>query len=239
MYNNSGRISERERLERDADGNFRGELKNTPNDRNGGFNGSNRGSGGNGGGNGKKIIFSLAILVILVIFGLSGDGGFGFGNLVRTFNSTPEENLNAMFTSIKKAEADNERNGRPYDIYDYNNLYGDEAVQKLVDKEYVVYVYSNNEEKNQPFNEWVEENQNDVPVYRLSSEDVFSNHEVIEYLEDDTPMLLVYNEVEREKKELEGVIKDPELLGEVLPYINNIIAEKTGRNDSNNNNTEE
>jgi len=238
-YNNSqDRISDRDRLERDEKGNLRGQRGRDGNrDHFGNGRGYGRNDyGGNRGGGGKKGIFALCILVVLIIFGISGTGGFG--KFMRTFNSTPEENMNSMFTSVKKLEADNKRDGRPYDIYDHNNLYGDKGIKLIVDKEYAVYVYTEDEEANEPFNTWVKENENTIPIYRLDMEDIEFSQEVASYREDGKPMVLVYNEVERGHKELDGVIKDPELLDEIVPHIQEIINEKEGIEDETEGTTE-
>lgn len=229
-YNNDDqyRVSDRDRLERDEHGNLRGNQRmerERSQGRGGGF-GGNRQRGGDNKGT-KKALFAIALLVILVIIGM-GSSGNGFSNFFRTFNSTPEENLTSFFTSVKKLEADNKREGEPYTVYDHNNIYGDEGITKMVDKEYAVYVYTDNEKKNEPFNSWVQENEGLIPIYRVDINMIGHNAEVISYKEDDTPMVLIYNETERGLKELEGVIKDPELLGEVVPYIEKIISEKDG-----------
>lgn len=234
LFGNNGhdsdRVSARDRLERDEQGTLRGRKER---DREQGFNNrqSPRGrfSGGNGGGgdNGwKKFIFSMAILVILVIIGMGSTGGFK--NLLRTFNATPTEHLNNYFTSAKKLENDNKRDGAEYTIYDKNNLFDDTGITQKIDKEYLVYIYTKDEKKDKPFNSWIEKNEFEIPIYRLDIRNIETNTELLKYAKENKPMMLLYNEIERGKKELDGVIKDPDLLKEIIPRVDKIIEEKTG-----------
>lgn len=136
-YGDHNRVSDRDRLERDESGKLRGINKREREKGQGregrGFGGRKSSGGGNNGG--KKVLAIIAVITILVIIGI-GSTEEGFGGFFRSFNSTPEENLNSFFTSVKKMEADNEREGEPYTVYDRNNMYGDSGIKKQVEKEF-------------------------------------------------------------------------------------------------------
>lgn len=225
-YNND-RVSERDRLEIDSNGRTRSENANEQNNgangggsgrRFGGFGGGSRGSGGSGRPGKWKWLLGIGALGGLIFLGSLGNGGFS--NIWRTFNSTPEENLGSMLTSVKQVEHENKMVGKEKNqVYDVNNIFSDEYIDKQVDKEYAVYVYTGNEKYDKPFDDWVRKNEKEIPIYRVNAEGMKTNVVALDYVEADKPMVMVYNEVNKGKKELDAVIKDKDLLKNIVPHI--------------------
>lgn len=136
----------------------------------------------------------------------------------------------AMTRGIEHLDRANKRDGDPEDpVYDKNNIYSDKDILKMVDKEYIVYVYTRNIEVDKKFNSWVKNNQDDIPVYKLDINSVEYNGEIRKYIDGDKPMLLIFNEVTREEKVLDSVVKDPSLLKNVKLHIQKLIDDKEKR----------
>lgn len=220
---NRDRVSERDRLELDENGQTRGEKAKKE--------AGKPIAGGSAKGKFKetiskpKVIVGLVAAGALIYFASLGNGGFV--NMLRTFNSTPSENIGSMVTAIQKVDRDNKTVGQEQDpLYDVNNLFTDIYIQQQVDKEYAVFVYTGDEALDQPFREWVLSNEKDIPIYRVNVSEVKNNYEAMDYIEADTPMVFLYNEVERDKKELDAVIKDKDLLKNIVPHILEIQEKK-------------
>ena len=223
-YNND-RVSERDRLEIDSNGRTRNENANQQ-DMQSGRGGSGRRFGGGSGGAGRpgkwKWRLGVGSVVGLIILGSVGSGG-GVSDIWRTFNSTPEENLGSMLTSVKQVEHENKMVGKEKNaVYDVNNIFSDEYIDKQVDKEYAVYVYTGNEKYDKPFDDWVKKTEKEIPIYRVNAEGMKTNVVAMDYVEADKPMVMVYNEVEKGKKGLDAVIKDKDLLKNIVPHIQKI-----------------
>ncbi|MCY8636584.1 hypothetical protein MOD96_02045 [Bacillus sp. S17B2] len=220
-------VSDRDRLELDDRGRTR--QDNTGRQQNhSGVHNYSRGSGKSGSGKLKLALFILMVGGILYIFNMSGK--LDLKSFLRTFNSTPEENMAAMTRGIEHLDRANKRDGDPEDpVYDKNNIYSDKDILKMVDKEYIVYVYTRNIEVDKKFNSWVKNNQDDIPVYKLDINSVEYNGEIRKYIDGDKPMLLIFNEVTREEKVLDSVVKDPSLLKNVKLHIQKLIDDKEKR----------
>lgn len=228
LSNDPDRISVRDNLERDKQGKTRVEKKNE--DRTRHQKGINKEKGKL-----KKYVFGFLLVIGLVMWGFSQEEG-KMANFFRTWNSSPTENLTTLFNSMEQVDRVNKENVAAGEyklrtLYDINRIYSDKYVTQMVDKEYVVYVYTEDKEKDNVFNEWVRENDHKVTIFRLNPIDIKTNHEIKSYLEPNTPMLLIYNEIERDVKVLDGVIKDTDLLEEVVPYIEELIEAKTVKTD--------
>lgn len=220
-YNND-RVSERDRLEIGADGRTRAETNQT--------HAQNPNTTSHGSSIRKpsnwKIWLGGGAFVGLVVLGSLGGGG-GFSDIFRTFNSTPEENMGSMLTAVKQVEHENKKVGETKDpVYDKQNIFSDEFIDKQVDKEYAVYVYTGQKEIDKPFNTWVLSAEKQIPVYRVNISEVKQNVIAMDYVEADVPMVLLYNEVEKGKKELDGVVKDKDLLKNIVPHIEKLQEKK-------------
>lgn len=225
-YNND-RVSERDRLEIGADGRTRGETNQNHNQNSRTYTPS---SSPRRPSNWKYWLGGGAVAGLIIIGSLGGGGGFS--DIFRTFNSTPEENMGSMLTAVKQVEHENKKVGEEKDpVYDKQNIFSDEYIDKQVDKEYAVYVYTGEESIDKSFNQWVLEAEKTIPVYRVKLENVKTNVIAMDYVEAEKPMVMVYNEVDKGKKELDAVIKDKDLLKNIVPHIEKI-QEKKGVNTS-------
>lgn len=218
---NMDRISDRDRLERNEQGIPRGEQKSL----------GDKNKGNNSGLKKKILIVSLVLIVILMYMGLRGTSNVKWENIIRTWNMTNEQGIAAIFNSIQEIENINENLGIERGFYERNRLYHDAYLLELFDKEYLVYVFTGDMEKDKEFDAWVRDNDLRVQIFKIHIDDITTNLEVMSYIDADKkePMMLVYNEIERGKKNLEGVIKDPALLDEARDYINKLIDEKLQR----------
>lgn len=215
------RISVRDKYERDDEGKTKGSNdKKVKKEKKKWFGRKKDDKGNNGGGGGSNIL--VGIVVILIIFFLvKGTDMFNW----RTWDSTIFENFSLIENSLEKTSHKNKSGEYEDDFYDEKRIYNDNLVRDQVDKEYVVYMYTSDEEKNKPYDEWVKGN-DDVVIYKLHEGDVDTDKELREYKEKGQPMFVLYNEVERGKKEIDGVIKDPDLFDKIPERINEIIQEK-------------
>lgn len=222
--NDMDRVSDRDRLERNEQGVKRGDWDKGS--------GGGKGNGGRGPkeSNVKKILLIVAVvgIVVLMVKGLGGSKDYQ--GWFRTWSSTNEQGIARIFNSVQEIEDMNERWGEERGLHDRDRLYHDSYIEEMVTKEYLVYVFTGNEKKDKEFDVWVEENEDKVQIFRIAMEDITTNAEIQSYIEEEEePMMLVYNEVSRGEKELEGVIKDVSLLDETKDYVNDLIEEKTGQ----------
>lgn len=220
------RVSDRDRLERDENGTRRQDQ--------------NRGGGrgGNGGGGKKGLAKRVLILAVCGIVGIWILGTFNlsdFQSLFRTWNSTNTQGVVQIFNAVEGLEEENRKIGEELDegenrgLHDRDRIYNDVYMTEMIPKEYLVYVFTGDAEIDKDFDEWVANNEKNIQIFRIDRKDLDTNKEVLSYTDVNgkkEPLVLVYNEVERGKKVLEGVIKDAKLLDETKEYINNLIEEK-------------
>lgn len=213
------RVSDRDRLERDEQGRIRGDSR-------GGGEQSQRPRKEKGKWKGKVLLLAVLALAVLLFMGLGKTQDVG--SLIRGWSMTNQQGVVEIFNSVQEVEDINKRLGEERGVLDRDRLYHDTYIEEMVAKEYLVYVFTGDEEKDKEFTDWVAENHDTVQVFKIKSDLIENNLEVLSYIEDggDEPMVLIYNEVERGKKNLEGVIKDPELLDEAKEYIHKIIESK-------------
>lgn len=207
------RVSVRDKYERDEKGNSRGKTSGRKEKMKG------------GGGGDKKGIFKAIIVIAIIAFAIFVFLDSGGINL-RTWDRTLSEDYANFQNSVNKFEDGRKNDFNVDDFYDKNRVYDDALLKRQAEKEYIVYVYTKNIEVDKPFNEWVKENEGEVPIYKISISDISINKEIRDYVEDGTPMFIVYNEVDKGVKSLEGIIKDTELFDEIIPKVDEYKAEK-------------
>lgn len=212
------RISVRDKYERDEKGRVKSEVDKKDKKEKGKKIFKDR-EGGNGGCLG--VIVAVALIGVLVFAVKESD----IIDL-RTWNSTSEENFSVFKNTLDKISQKNISDEFEEDFYDKNRLYTDEVVDKQVEKEYVVYVYSSKEENNTEFDKWVKEETGNFKIYKLHEGDVVGNKDILEYHNKLEPAVYIFNEVDRGEKELDGVIKDAELLEKVGERIEELKEEK-------------
>lgn len=218
------RISVRDKYERDE----KGRLKTEAEEKNKKELGKKKSKRGSKGGKGEKkgsgcLGFIVAIFLIgAIVFAIKESEIIDF----RTWNSTSEENFLTFKNVLDKYSHKSKSGEYDDDFYDKNRLYTDEVVNKQVEKEYVVYVYSPNEGDNTEFDKWVESETGKFKIYKLHAGDVVGNKDILEYHSKFEPAVYIFNEVDRGDKELDGVIKDPELLNKVSERIEELKEEK-------------
>lgn len=191
---------------------------------------SKKGKKGLGTGRGKGKWKGLLILALVgfVIYMLL-DGGVGITKVRWTFNSTPDENLESLFKGIKDVEKVNKKQGQSYDdVYDKNNIYEDKSAFKMVDKEYIIYVYTGDKGVDKDFNDWVKMNQGLYPVYKLNRSNLSTQEAMIEYTTAERkPLIYIMKEVDKGYKVIEAVVSDAEGLKGIARVMDDIIEERT------------
>lgn len=163
--------------------------------------------GGNSSGGGfaasmKAKLFGGLVVAFFAFLYFSGQ----MGDFIDMFSSTPEENMNAMFQGIRDVEKVNKQEGNLHPIYDKKNIYTSDNIFKQVDKQYVVYLYTEDETLDASFNAWVEEHRDTVPIYTLST---WQNTDLeIDKLVGSDPAFLIVYEHERDYKVLDSIVTD-------------------------------
>lgn len=222
------RVSVRDKYERDEEGKLKGDKndKKQKKDKKKWFRRKKDKEDSSGGGGGSNIILFL-ILIVVAIFLVKNVDMFN----PRNWNSTIFENFALVENSLEKTSHKHQSGEYEDDFYDENRIYNDKLARDQIDKEYVVYVYTSKEDENEPYDEWVKENDDDVLIYKLHEGDIKRDKELIEYNEDGEPMFVLFNEVDRGEKEIDGVIKDPDLFDKIPDRINEIIQEKEDKKE--------
>lgn len=216
MTEDEDRVSVRDKYERDEKGESKGKTDEKE---------EKKGRGKKGGGGDKGGIVKVVISVALVGFGIFVFMETG-GISLSSWDRTTSEDYAQFKNSVEKTDRSRKNDYKLDDFYDKNRIYSDTLIKQQVDKEYVVYVYTKNREIDQPYNDWVLDNEKEIPIYKVSISDINTNKELRDYVEDGTPMVVVYNEIDRGVKSLEGVIKEVDLLGEVIPKVEEFREEK-------------
>lgn len=174
------------------DGNHRGGQNNT--------------SGGLRGAVTPTSLGLVGLLVIALLLYLHFTGNMN--EVYDTFSSTPQENIDAMFNGIRDTEKLNKQEGEWDAIYDENNLYQDSQFFNQVEKQYIVYVYSGDATLDTPFNNWVENNQKDIPIYKLDTWSILDN-DLNEAIGTNEPSFVIVYEQEKGYKVIDSIVYSP------------------------------
>lgn len=178
------------------------------------MNSNNHGGGMRGVSSGTLGIGFLLVAALLIYLHFTGN----LKGVYDMFSSTPDENINALFQGIKDTEKLNHQNGQWDVVYDDNNIYEDSNFFKQVDKQYVVYVYSNNPALDEPFNEWVVANHDTIPIYKLETW-VITDQDLNAAIGTSEPCLVIVYEKERDYKVIDSIIYTPQDFAKVSPTL--------------------
>ena len=262
--------SRREQLGIDENGNSEQKLKeerysNQQQQKQSKFGRGSFGSGrGGGNGNGPKehsLIFTLVVIALVVGIAIYLPSAYRAGSLTGPFRSlfaSPQENMDSFMVGIlqtdktisdlDKTEVEIEETA----IYDRNNIFQSQFLDSQVEPEYMVYIYTGDEEMDAPFDKWVADYESNTPkesesveseedsetegseetptrsnhykIYRLNLSQIEFDSEVFEYV-DNKPMMLIYNTPTRGVKSLDSVVKEPTQLDEIPTYMDKMVEE--------------
>lgn len=174
-FNSSG--SSRDRLEITDSGKSRGEEKEEKRKermaRNFGHSSSSRGrSFGSGDGRGKKVIGTIIFwcFVLFVLFSLNLK--YNWIDLSATpLKLSQQEGLNSMLDSAKDLKEQKDVvagvDKELPDIYKKNNIHDGASAFSQTEDEYLIYVYSGDENLDKEFNRFIKIYEKDVKIYRL------------------------------------------------------------------------
>lgn len=157
------------------------------------------------------------------------------GNLTGVFRSalsSPEQNQTALYQGIYNMQQSNrdlsltKEEQDQVAIYRKNEIYRVEFLDEQVYPEYLVYVYSDSESKNEPFNQFVLESEAygfSVPIFRISA-DLTRDYFITDTAGENEPVFLIYRNNQGAIK-YDSMVNDPELFGKIEPYMDEIIEE--------------
>lgn len=197
-------------------------------------------------------ILIIAVIVGLVIYLPKAYTSGSLSSPLRSIFASPEQNKDNFFGAI--LDMDKTVNDLDEDpavleetiIYDKNNLHMESFLRTQVEPEYMVYIYTGNYELDEPYNEWITnyetkdsntksetEDSSDskkyetgkYKIYRLSMGDLAEDFEVLDYIEDGEPMILIYNTPVKGTKLLDSVVKDPTLLDSIPDYMDKMVEQ--------------
>lgn len=255
--NNDSGFSERDRLEIDSSGNKRGkqlqnkrqeQMEQFQNNSKRGMFGGNRGSGGfkGHGGSWLSVIVAIVIIAGLIYLPISYKNGTLPNPLRSLLNNDPQANADKFMNDVQKFKKDgdiayenrwsddyNEATAKSF--YDVNPLYNSDYMGNQVDAEYVVMVYTGNEELDKPFIDWIENYEKNTDkktmykIYRIPFELAQDNFYVQEATEDENynitekPLFMIYHSPSKDKKVLDSIIDDSSHLDKFLDYMKELV----------------
>ena len=206
-----------------------GRLKNKFGRRRGrGVGGSTRGRSGN---KGLDLLIGLVLILIpigLVVMLFTGN----LTGMFRSFLATPEQNQTAFYQGIYDMQQANhdlsltKEEQEQVAIYRKNEISRVEFIDKQTYPEYLVYVYSNSESKNEPFNDFVLESEAygfPVPIFRISA-DLTRNYFITDTAGEDEPVFLIFRNNTGEIT-YDSMVNDPDMFDKLDPYMREIIKE--------------
>lgn len=194
----------------------------------------------NSGSEERRGFFSSLMLTIVGIAVLIGLISFTTGGLLGFWDmkdSTSEEHLGNFMQSLRNFNKEsmrvrkNELYGtdiKADKVYDVNNIFDDEYIDKKQEKTYVVFAYTGDKEKDKDFAKWVLENESKYKIYRVLQSEIKTNVEARSYIYNATekPLIYVYNEPVKNGKILDSVIDDSELLKELPKHLEELKANR-------------
>lgn len=255
--NNDSGFSERDRLEIDSSGNKRGkqlqnkrqeQMEQFQNNSKRGMFGGNRGSVGfkGRGGSWLSVFIAIAIIAGLIYLPISYKNGTLPNPLRSLLNNDPQANADKFMNDVQKFKKEGDiayenRWSDDYDeataksFYDVNPLYNSDYMGNQVDAEYVVMVYTGNEELDKPFIDWIENYEKNTDkktmykIYRIPFELAQDNFYVQEATEDENynitekPLFMIYHSPTKDKKVLDSIIDDSSHLDKFLDYMKELV----------------
>lgn len=195
------------------------------NNRGGNYN--SRGSGG--GASGVLLgLFLIAVPIILVVMLFSGN----LTGVFRSVFSTPEQNQTAFYQGVYDMQQSNrdlsltKQEQEQVAIYRKNEISRVEFIDEQVYPEYLVYVYSNSEAKNEAFNDFILEAEAygfPVPIFRISA-DLTKNYFITDTAGENEPVFLIYKNVGGENQ-FDSMVNDPQHFDKLDPYMRDLIEQ--------------
>lgn len=259
MNSGSDNYSERDRLEIDDKGKKLGDKKQQKreqqmNDFNsnprrgfGGGRGSGFGGGNRGGG---SFLWGLIILLIvggLIYVPIAAKNGTLPKPLRSLLNNDAQSNADNFMNDVQKFKKDSDKKfnsrGENYEedskptFYDTNPLYDQKLIGEQSDLEYMVIVYTGDNELDKPFIDWVQTYEKETPkkdrfkIYRINMELAVDNYYVQDAISDDNynlnyvPLLMIFHTPDKHKRLLDSIVKDPNQLEKVPDYLDGLMKE--------------
>lgn len=191
---------------------------------------NNRGSESSGGCLTQLAGLALvAVPIVIVVMLFTGN----LKGVWRSAFSSSEQNLASFYQGVfntEQAAKDSlltEAEQEEVSFYRKNMISSTQLIDKQVYPEYIVFIYSDDEEKNKPYVDYIEEAElrkdYPVPIYRISA-DKTEDYFVTDSLGVNEPGLAIYRNNTGDV-EYDSVIGDPKHLGKLEDYVKELLAE--------------
>lgn len=172
------------------------------------------------------VLISVPIVLVVLLFTGNLNG------VLRSAFSSPEQNLTAFNQGVYNVQnslhdsylTDAEQEQLAF--YRKNEISRVDYIDMQTYPEYLVFVYSDSEEKNKPFVDFIleaEANKFPVPIFRISAEETV-NYFVTDTIGENEPALLIYRNNTGENT-YDSAVNDPALFNKLEEYVNNLIKE--------------
>ena len=208
-------------------GRFKDRLRNRRGRQGNGSYGTTRSRGGGF----IDILIGLAFIgvpILLVVLLFTGN----LTGVFRSFFATPEQNQKQFLQGVYDTQqilhdsylTDEEK--EQVAIYRKNEISRIEFIDEQVYPEYLVYVYSDSESKNEQFNDFVLESEAygfPVPIFRISA-DLTKNYFITDTAGENEPVFLIYRNNTGEIT-FDSMVNDPEHFSKLESYMKEIIKE--------------
>ena len=178
--------------------------------------------------------FSLVIVAVIVgglIWLVWASMNGQLRGVLRSFNSTPDSNVTAFKNAIIDLEYQqkNRPNDNPaYGVYEDKRIHSSDFVEEQVYPEYLVYVFTEDIEKDRPFTEFVldwEQYSDRPPVYRLAMYDIQEHHQIQQAIPYGQPGLVIYRGLTDGSSVFDSAIIDPVHFPKVADYMEQLQVE--------------
>ena len=192
--------------------------------------GSNYGRGGKGSKGGSTLIAIVLIAVPVVLVTLLFTGNLN--GVFRSVFSTPEQNQTAFYQGVFDMQQANrdlsltDEEQEQVAIYRKNEISKVDFIDEQVYPEYVVYVYSDSESKNEEFNNFILEAEDKgfpVPIFRISA-DLTKDYFITDTLGVNEPGFVIFRN-NTGKVAFDSMVNDPEQFSKLEPYMEEIIKQ--------------
>lgn len=206
-------------------GRFRDKIRRGRNGRGGSY--SKRGSGG-----GLSTIVIAVVLIGLPIFVVAMLFTGNLNGFFRSFLATPEQNTNTLFQGFYDSQnllhdsflTDDER--EQVAIYRKNEISRLEYIDGQVYPEYLVYVYSDKESKNEKYNDFVLEAEDKgfpVPIFRISA-DLTKDYFITDTVGVNEPVFLIFRN-NTGKVKFDSMVNDAKQFNKLDTYMQEIMKQ--------------
>lgn len=175
--------------------------------------------------------FIVAILIIAGLIWLVWASMNGqLRGPLRSFNSSQTANQNALTNAFLDLEEQNKNVSRDLpewmDVYNKNRIHDVNTIHLQVYPEYIIYVYTANQDADRAFNEFVndwETDRSNIPIYRVKYQDIGGEHYLKDILTTAQPAFIFFKGTNEGVSKYDSMMLDPKYFNEIKPYTEVLI----------------